>query len=56
MIIIYQNKSMWSVRAHGLSEHVIGQYKRHMVYQNKSDVSDLEIIYRYQLKVNHLSF
>ena len=29
---------------------------KHVVYQNKSAVSDLAIIYIYYLKVNHLSF
>ena len=56
---------MWFIntKAHGLSEHMIGQNKRHIVYQNKnmwsinnnSEVPDL-IIYNYKLKVDHLSF
>ena len=34
--VIYQNKSTWSVRAHGLLKHMIGQCKSYVNYQNRS--------------------
>ena len=51
---------MWSIRAHGVSKCMFGQHKRHIVYQNKNmwsfKTEAMFQIYRYQLKVNCLSF
>ena len=51
-------QSTWSVGMHDWSTQKTCSLSKqtHVVYQNKSDVSDLEILYRYQLKVNCLSF